>query len=193
MTTKLKRPILVVDDEPDMLYSLRELLRHEFDVHTAGSGAEGIKVLGQCEIHVVMTDQRMPQMTGVEFLTQIKQAHPEAIRLIFTGYADLQALIDAINQGNVFRYICKPWDPEDLIASLREAGEAYDQIVERNRLLEELRTYEHQCITFDQELRANKYGPIDGAGKALAEKLRQSGQVLLQRIDRVLSEAKGGK
>ena len=88
-----KRPIRVVDDEPEMLFSLRNLLRREFDVFTAASGAEGIEVLQKQRIHVVMTDQRMPQMTGVQFLSQIKDDHPEAIRMIFTGYADVSAVI----------------------------------------------------------------------------------------------------
>ena len=79
-----------------------------------------------------MTDQRMPEMTGVEFLHRIRGEHPEAIRLLFTGYADIRAVIDAINQGNVYRYITKPWDPDELQTVIREAGERYDLIVERN-------------------------------------------------------------
>src|SRR5580693_4987593 len=94
-----KRPILVVDDEPEMLYSLRNLLRREFEVHTAGSREERIKVLQEHEIHLVMTDQRMPQMSGVELLHRMKTEHPSAMRLIFTGYADIKTVIDAINQG----------------------------------------------------------------------------------------------
>ena len=83
------------------------------------------------EVHVVMTDQRMPEMTGVEFLSRVRGEHPEAIRLLFTGYADIRAVIDAINQGNVYRYITKPWDPDELQTIIREACERYDLIVER--------------------------------------------------------------
>ena len=79
-----------------------------------------------------MTDQRMPEMTGVEFLKHARGEHPEAIRLLFTGYADIRAVIDAINQGNVYRYITKPWDPDELQAVIREACERYDLIVERS-------------------------------------------------------------
>src|SRR3954470_7786257 len=143
-----KRPILVVDDEPEMLLSLRDLLRREFHVYTAGSGQEGLNLLAEHEIHVVMSDQRMPQMTGVELLTQIKCEHPEAIRMIFTGYADIHAVIDAVNQGNVFRYVTKPWDPEELVMALRAAGEAYDRLADRNRLLVDLRVYEQRCEAF---------------------------------------------
>ena len=112
-----KRPILIVDDETEMLYSLKNLLRREFDVFTAKSGEEGMKILQEHEIHLVMTDQRMPQMTGVELLHRMKTEFPGAMRLIFTGYADIKTVIDAINQGHVFRYITKPWDPEELVTA----------------------------------------------------------------------------
>src|SRR5947207_5136549 len=114
--SSFRRPILVVDDEPEMLFSVRNLLRREFDVHTAASGAEGIKILQEHVIHLVMTDQRMPEMTGVELLQRVKNELPGAMRLIFTGYADVKAVIDAINQGNVFRFVTTPWEPEDLLA-----------------------------------------------------------------------------
>ena len=117
-----KRPILVVDDEADILHSLKSLLRRDFEVYTANSGAEAMKILQEQDIHLVMTDQRMPQMTGVEFLRHVKTDHPEAMRLIFTGYADIRAVIDAINQGNVFRYVSKPWDPEELLAAFARRG-----------------------------------------------------------------------
>ena len=88
-----------------MLYSLKNLLRREFEVYTARSGEEGMKILQEHEIHLVMTEQRMPQMSGVELLHRMKTEFPGAMRLIFTGYADIKTVIDAINHGNVFRYI----------------------------------------------------------------------------------------
>src|SRR5882757_10681834 len=136
-----KRPILVVDDEPEMLFSLRGLLRREFEVFTANSAAEGSAILHKEEIHLVMTDQRMPDVTGVEFLKDIKVKYPGAVRIIFTGYADINAVIEAINQGNVFRYVTKPWDPDQLLAALREAGEQYDQLATQDQLLTDLRAY----------------------------------------------------
>jgi len=182
-----KRPILVVDDEPDMLCSLQDLLRRDFAVHTAPSGAAAIQVLAQCEIHIVLTDQRMPQMTGVEFLRRIKHSHPEAIRMIFTGYADVSALVDAINQGNVFRYLAKPWEPDDLFAALHAAAAAYDEIIERNAVLEELGIYEARGIAFDEALRAGRYGALTAAGLAEAEHLVTTGRALSARLDKVLS------
>jgi DNA-binding NtrC family response regulator len=183
----LRRPILVVDDEPEMLFSVRNLLRREFDVHTASSGAEGIKILQEHVIHLVMTDQRMPEMTGVELLQRVKNEHPGAMRLIFTGYADIKAVIDAINQGNVFRFVTKPWEPEDLLAALHEAGARYDLIARRNQLLKEMRAYEASCIGFKDDLLTGKLGTLVPDGVSEAERLVQQGRELLGRLDRTLT------
>ncbi|MEZ4410653.1 MAG: hybrid sensor histidine kinase/response regulator [Polyangiales bacterium] len=138
MRKAIRHTVLVIDDEPDVLQSVKDLLRFDYKVVTATRASEGIKALAEQEVHVVMTDQRMPEMTGVEFLHHVRGEHPDAIRLLFTGYADLKAVIDAINQGNVYRYITKPWDPSELQSVIREACERYDLIVERKRLIDEL-------------------------------------------------------
>src|SRR5437660_197434 len=133
-----RHTLLVVDDEPDVVHSVQDLLRLDYKVLGATRAKEGLRILQEQEVHLVMTDQRMPEMTGVEFLSQVRGDHPEAIRLLFTGYADLKAVVDAINQGNVYRYITKPWDPDDLQTTIRQASEQYDLLVERKRLLAEL-------------------------------------------------------
>jgi DNA-binding NtrC family response regulator len=181
-----KRPVLVVDDEPEMLYSLRNLLRREFEVYTAGSGEEGIKILQEHPIHVVMTDQRMPEMTGVELLRRMKTEHPGAMRLIFTGYADIATVIDAINQGNVFRYITKPWDPEELVKALRTAGERHDQIIDRNRLLKDIRSYEARCVAYADGLLDGKLGKLSDEGVTIGKQLLVDGRALALRLDRGL-------
>jgi DNA-binding NtrC family response regulator len=127
-----------VDDEPEILFSLRGLLRCEFEVHTATSGAQALEILRQQPIHVVMTDQRMPQMTGVELLRRARGEAPDAIRILFTGYADIKSVIDAINEGQVYRYLTKPWDPDDIFTLLRQACEQYDSIAEQRQLLRDL-------------------------------------------------------
>src|SRR5262245_49517577 len=99
-----RHTLLVVDDEPDIVHSVQSLLRREYRVLGATSAAEGMNLIRDNEVHVVMTDQRMPETTGVEFLTHLRGEHPEAVRLLFTGYADIKAVIEAINQGCVFRY-----------------------------------------------------------------------------------------
>jgi response regulator RpfG family c-di-GMP phosphodiesterase len=131
MTIPAKHCLLVVDDEPDVCDSVHDLLRHEFRVVKAGSAAEGWRLMQEQEVHIVMTDQRMPQMTGVELLTQLRSRYPQAIRMLFTGYADVEAIIAAINQGHAFRFIKKPWQPEELEAVVREAAIEFDRLVEQ--------------------------------------------------------------
>lgn len=133
-----RHTVLVVDDEPDVIQSVKDLLRLEYNVLGATRASDAMRLLGEHEVHVVMTDQRMPEMTGVEFLHRICDAHPDVVRLLFTGYADLPAVIDAINRGSVYRYITKPWDPEELQSVIREACLRYELVAERRRLLEEL-------------------------------------------------------
>ena len=131
MTIPTKHCLLVVDDEPDVCDSVHDLLRHEFRVLRAGSAAEGWRLMQEQEVHIVMTDQRMPQMTGVELLTQLRSRYPQAIRMLFTGYADVEAIIAAINQGHAFRFLKKPWQPEELEAVVREAAVEFDRLVEQ--------------------------------------------------------------
>jgi signal transduction histidine kinase len=138
MKQSRRHTVLVVDDEPDVIQSVKDLLRLEYNVLGATRASEGMRLLGEQEVHVVMTDQRMPEMSGVEFLHWARAEHPDTVRLLFTGYADLRAVIDAINQGNVYRYITKPWDPDELLAVIREACQRHDLLVDRKRLLEEL-------------------------------------------------------
>src|SRR3954454_7047240 len=132
--------LLVVDDEPEVLRSVHDLLRLDYRVITCARGVDALKILDTAgPIHVIMSDQRMPGLTGVEVLKHAKRVRPEATRLLFTAYADIRAVIDAINQGSVFHYITKPWEPEELMAVVRQAVEQHDLIVERARLLSELK------------------------------------------------------
>ncbi len=152
MAEKRKHSILLVDDEPEILFSLRGLLRKEFEVHTAESGAEAMEVLKQHPIHVIMIDQRMPDMTGVQLLHRVSGEYPQAIRLVFTGYADIKAVIDAVNQGHIYRYITKPWDPVELQGVLRQACAAYDKLVAHQRLQTELHAFLATCVPFLKSL-----------------------------------------
>lgn len=127
-----------MDDEPEVLRSLYDLFRLDYRVLTAKRGPEALEILGTEDVSVIMSDQRMPEMTGVEFLSRARVIRPEATRLLITGYADLKAVIDAINEGHVFRYIAKPWDPEELGTVIRQAIEHRNLIVEKQRLIEEL-------------------------------------------------------
>jgi response regulator RpfG family c-di-GMP phosphodiesterase len=88
-----------------------------------------------------MTDQRMPEMTGVELLARVKTQFPNTIRIVFTGYADIKAVVDGINQSGLYRYVTKPWDPDDLIALLHDAALRYDEVIERRQLLADIKSY----------------------------------------------------
>src|SRR5690242_18487229 len=106
------RPTLVVvDDEPEVLRSLHDLFRLEYRVLTFERASEALEALAtREEVAVILSDQRMPGMSGVEFLEKAQRSHPDATRLLVTGFADIKAVIDAINQGHIARYISKPWD-----------------------------------------------------------------------------------
>src|SRR5205085_7308441 len=109
--------------------SVHDLLRREFHVLKARSADEGLKLLREHEVHIIMTDQRMPKVTGVELLTRVFRGHSQAIRMLFTGYADLESIIQAINQGHIFKFLKKPWQPDELEEAVREAAVEYDRLV----------------------------------------------------------------
>ena len=141
MNTNTKHPILLVDDEPDVLYSLKGLLRREFQLFTAESGQEALEILRENDVHVIMTDQRMPGLTGVELMGHTRSQHPDAIRIVFTGYADIKAVVEAINNGGLYRYITKPWDPDELIETLHLAAAHYEKLVNQRQLCDDLHEY----------------------------------------------------
>jgi response regulator RpfG family c-di-GMP phosphodiesterase len=174
-----KHSLLLVDDEPEILYSLKGLLRREFNLFTAESGKEALQILQEHPIHVVMTDQRMPEMTGVELMGRVRNEHPDAIRIVFTGYADIKAVIEAINNGGLFRYITKPWDPDDLVATLREAAAEYDRHVERRVILRDLDHHLERGRQLAEQL-ANEGTPA--ANSAELAQFRQAAEQLLERI-----------
>ena len=134
-----RHSILVVDDEADVVKSVKDLLRLDYTVYTATRADEARAVLQESPIHVVMTDQRMPDVTGVEFLAEVRQRQPDAVRMLFTGYADLSAVIDAINKGHVYRYIHKPWEPDELPLIVKEACDRYELLAHRRELTQQLR------------------------------------------------------
>jgi serine phosphatase RsbU (regulator of sigma subunit) len=131
--------ILVVDDEPANLQKLRRTFINRYPVVAAGSGVEALEVVRtRDDIAVVIADQRMPDMTGIEFLRQTLDLLPHAIRIVLTGYTDVDVLMEAINSCKVFRYVVKPWDPPDLLMTVERGLEAYRLTVENERFRKEL-------------------------------------------------------
>lgn len=121
----LYKNILYVDDEVHNLTAFRACFRRRYNIFTAISAAEGLKVLQEQDVHTIITDQRMPQITGIEFLESIITKFPLPPRVLLTGYTDISAVIDAINRGSVYKYIQKPWDEQELIAIIDDALQLY--------------------------------------------------------------------
>jgi CheY-like chemotaxis protein len=116
------KTLLLVDDEPNILASLKRLLRRDgYHILTANSGAEGLELLKSNHVDVIVSDQRMPQMMGTEFLKQVKQTYPDTVRLVLSGYTDLQSITDAINEGAIYKFLTKPWEDEQLLRTIKEA------------------------------------------------------------------------
>ena len=113
--------VLYVDDEPDNLFSFQATFRLTFKVFTASSGEEALSLLEKRGFHVIISDQRMPQMTGVELFEKIQEKYPDPIRLLLTGFADMNAVIDAVNKGKIFHYLTKPWNEEELTMTFLRA------------------------------------------------------------------------
>jgi response regulator RpfG family c-di-GMP phosphodiesterase len=127
--------LLFVDDEASILSSLRRLFRpHGYRILTAGSGAEGLGVLEKESIDLVISDMRMPGMDGAQFLEQVRGRWPDVVRILLTGYADIASTIAAINRGEIYRYISKPWDDNEIVLTVRDALERKRLEVENARL-----------------------------------------------------------
>jgi len=135
-----KVKICIVDDQVEILNALRRLFRDEYDVLTAVSGAEALDLLKEYgDVAVILSDQRMPGMDGVTFLSRARELQPDAVRLMITGYADIEATIEAVNKANIFQYIAKPFEPDEIRQIVATAVEKYRLVRHNRRLQEELR------------------------------------------------------
>jgi two-component system response regulator HupR/HoxA len=136
-----KRTVLFVDDEERVLGSLRRgLLDEPYNTLFANSGKEALEILKQQEVHVIVTDMRMPEMGGLELLRTVKKDYPHIIRMVLSGYTEVNTVLTAINQGEVYKYITKPWRlEEEFKPSILEAIEHYNLQGERDRLAAEVK------------------------------------------------------
>jgi two-component system, sensor histidine kinase and response regulator len=152
--------VLYIDDEDNNLKSFRATLRKDFKVFTAINAEEGLKLAKEEEIHVVIADQRMPGTTGTEFFEQMVKINPDPIRILLTGYSDIASVIDAINKGEVYRFIDKPWNIEQIKNSIKNAADIYfmrKEIKEKNLKLQKLHSEINQFVySLSHELR----GPL---------------------------------
>lgn len=145
--------VLFVDDEEHILNALRRLLVDEdYEVLTARSGPEALEILRHADIAVIVTDQKMPQMTGAEFLEQARSVSPDSGRIVLTGQADVEMAVDAINRGQAHRYISKPWNNDELIAAIRSAADGSRLIRENRRLTSLISRQNKQLKKWSAEL-----------------------------------------
>ncbi|GIW81635.1 MAG: hypothetical protein KatS3mg105_3442 [Gemmatales bacterium] len=162
-----KHCLLVVDDEPDVCDSIHDLLRREFTVLKASSAEEGTRLMQENEVHIILTDQRMPRMSGVELLSNVRAKHPKAIRMLFTGYADMEAVIAAINQGHIYQFLRKPWQPDELVAAIKEAAAEYDRLVaeaeEKDRLCAIICDLQKRVASLEEEVRRLRGSNVGGS------------------------------
>lgn len=134
--TETPMGILFVDDEKNVMQSLRRLfMDHEYEITLANSGEEALEILKNSpDIGLIVSDQRMPGLSGVDFLEKAKEILPDSIRILLTGYADSNAVADAINRGGAYRYITKPWDDDDLVHVIQDAANRFSLVKENKRL-----------------------------------------------------------
>lgn len=128
--SKPKSHVLIVDDEPLVLSSLRNLLEFDYIVHAAENGKDALNILAQYPIKVIMSDQRMPEMMGHEVLREAKRISPATIRILLTGYSDLESIINSVNAGEIFRYINKPWKSEMILSVFKLGVQIYDRLTQ---------------------------------------------------------------
>ncbi|GAA4314136.1 hypothetical protein GCM10023149_10180 [Mucilaginibacter gynuensis] len=136
--TEKKITVLYVDDEENNLFSFKATFRIKYNVLTALSGDEALKILAEKPVDIVITDQRMPEMTGVEFLEKVLQQFPDPMRILLTGYADMTAVIDAVNKGKIFHYLAKPWNEAELDETIKSAYAKYLEKAELKDINEKL-------------------------------------------------------
>jgi signal transduction histidine kinase len=181
-----KYSILYLDDEEQNLVSFQALFRRKYQVYTTTSAHEAVDILNKHTIHVIFSDQKMPEVSGVEFFETILPDFPHAVRILLTGYAEIEAVIDAINKGQVYRYVPKPWDANDLEVCVENAIEKYlreQELLRKSRELDhsnsaleqfvfsagqELRNPAEQILQYAQELQAHA---ADGPAGELLRKI----------------------
>ncbi len=185
--------ILVVDDEEAILETMTFTFEDDYEVHTSSDARRALELLDEhAPFAVVLTDQRMPNMSGVDFLKEVWQRHPETVCMILTGFADMEAIIEAINHGHVYAYITKPWEPDHLKQLMKQAVDHHDLTVDNDRLLVDLK---HATVfleaVMDQldtgALAVDHHGVIRAASRPARDYLALEGDPRGKPLDAVLS------
>jgi two-component system response regulator HupR/HoxA len=179
-----KHAILIVDDQPEILNALKRLLKEDYSVHTTTSGHQALDMLQEHEFALILADQRMPLLTGVEFFSEAIKLQPDAMRILITAYADINASIDAINKGQIFQYVSKPWEPDELKLIIQQAIEKFQLIRENKELTRRLEAANQQLRIENTLLQQNAEKDYD-FGKIIGQspKMLQVFKLLRKVID----------
>jgi response regulator RpfG family c-di-GMP phosphodiesterase len=149
----MERTLLLVDDEENVTSALVRLLRRDgYHILRASSGEAGLALLAENEVGVIISDQRMPGMTGVEFLSEVKTRYPDTVRIVLSGYTELHSVTEAINRGAIYKFLTKPWEDDLLRAHVQEAFQRYEMKRENVRLAHELQTANEALRQLNHEL-----------------------------------------
>ncbi len=192
-TSQCRHSILIVDDEESILDSFKRILADgDYEVHTASNGLEGLNKLhtAQKPYSLIISDQRMPMMSGVQFFNQAKGICPDAVRILLTGYADTDALIDAINKGGVHLCFTKPWNEEELLLNIKQSFSKVEVLQENKRLIELIKSKEDELLKLRNALHKHTKDKTDDL-LAQTEKLKESykkSQIILDGIVKTLSK-----
>jgi response regulator RpfG family c-di-GMP phosphodiesterase len=147
------RTLLLVDDELNIVSALKRALRRDgYSILTANSAEEGLSLLADHKVGVIISDQHMPRMTGVDFLRKVKTLYPKTLRIVLSGYTELESVTSAINEGAIYKFLTKPWDDELLRNNIREAFEYYEMEQENQRLTRELQQSNDELFKLNQTL-----------------------------------------
>jgi PAS domain S-box-containing protein len=192
MTTEARPRILVVDDEEAILETMTFTFEDDYEVYTTTDARQALEILDAKQpIAVVLTDQRMPNMSGVEFVTEVCRRHPQTVRMVLTGFSDMDAIIQAVNAGHVYAYITKPWEPEQLKQLMKQAVEHHRLSVENLRLIaDQRRANLFLEAVMDQldtgALAVDAEGRIQAVNRPAREYLGLSGQLRGRELKQVL-------
>lgn len=149
----MEQTLLLVDDEENITSALVRLLRRDgYNILRANSGKEGLALLEQHRVGVIISDQRMPEMTGVEFLSKVKELYPDTVRIVLSGYTELNSVTDAINRGAIYKFLTKPWEDDLLRANVEEAFRRYEMKRENDRLNREIKEANEELQRINREL-----------------------------------------